>query len=281
MQLGIGSYTYGWSVAAGVKDPSLEYCIDANALLGIAKANDVPVVQLAENLSADTFSETNIERIRGAATRIGVRLELATRGSDPNHLVRTLRLAAKAGSPILRVVADSQGDEPDRDDLARRIEQAMPTCQETNVCLALENHDRFTIADYRSLLARFDAAWLGICLDTANCYGALEGFRETVAGLADRTVNLHLKDVRARRFPHQQGFLIEGCAAGRGRIDLSWVAQQVSRYDLCRTAILEQWLVPSEDMADTCREEQVRAYEGINYLKRLLSSPNTQPKQYQ
>ncbi len=83
----------------------------------------------------------------------------------------------------------------------------------------------------------------------------------------DEAVNLHLKDFGIRRLPHLMGFQIDGRPAGQGMLDVPRLVAEVSHYERCQTAILEQWVIPEADSATTMAEEAIRATESVKYLK--------------
>ena len=66
---------------------------------------------------------------------------------------------------------------------------------------------------------------VGICLDVANSFGTGEGLETVMRRLRPWVFNLHVKDVCIRRIDTLMGFLIEGCPAGQGRIDIPWGAR--------------------------------------------------------
>jgi hypothetical protein len=53
--------------------------------------------------------------------------------------------------------------------------------------------------------------------------GSLENPEVVVALLGPYAISLHVKDFDVRRAPHGMGLVIEGEAAGRGRLAIPWL----------------------------------------------------------
>jgi sugar phosphate isomerase/epimerase len=103
--------------------------------------------------------------------------------------------------------------------------------------------------------------------DTANSLGCLEGAVQVFETLARHVVNVHVKDVRARRNADNSGFVIEGVAAGQGQIDLPDLFARLHALDRPLSAILENW-VPSEATREaTLEKERAWAAESVAYCR--------------
>jgi sugar phosphate isomerase/epimerase len=108
---------------------------------------------------------------------------------------------------------------------------------------------------------------VGICLDTVNSFGSLEGPEVVVETLAPYVVNLHVKDFTIRRVVHQMGFIIEGAPAGQGRLNIPWLMRQLPGGI---SAVLELWTPYQENTPATVALEAQWADESVNYLKNTL-----------
>jgi 3-oxoisoapionate decarboxylase len=268
LRLGISSYTYGWAVGAWKEQPALG--MTAEDLIERAAQFGARVLQLADNLPADVFQPDRLVDLKQRADEKRVALELGTRGCQPDHLVRFASLAATAGSPILRVVLDQHDDEPSIEEAVRRIKQALPAFEKNRVILGIENHDRFNAAALISLINACESDHIGITLDTANGFGAMEGPEITIQTLAPRTVNLHLKDVTVRRLPYLQGFSVEGRPAGEGRLDIPGLVRYFSEMPRELSAIAELWVPPEERLEATIQKEARWAEQSFTYLRTLI-----------
>ena len=111
---------------------------------------------------------------------------------------------------------------------------------------------------------------MGICLDTVNSFGALEGPEVVVEALAPYTVNLHVKDFIIRRANHMMGFAIEGTPAGQGRLDIPWLLERLRAAGRDPNAIIELWTPPEPDLAATIAKEDAWARESVAYMRSVL-----------
>ncbi len=251
MRLGIGSYTYGWAVGTeGARPPNALGALD---LLKRAKQLRVNVVQLCDNLPAETFHSNSVNAIGSAADAAGIQIELGTQGCTPDHLLRMLEVARQLNSPLLRLVIDSPGDHPDIDEVVRRLREVLP--HPSGITLAIENHDRFNTTALLEILARVHNPHLAICLDTVNSFGALEGPQVVVERLSPHVASLHLKDFTVTRVPHLQGFVIEGRPLGQGMLDVPWLLGTLAASGRYPNAIIEHWVPPEATMEQTIAKE--------------------------
>jgi sugar phosphate isomerase/epimerase len=231
----------------------------------------VGVVQLCDNLPPDTWETQSIGRVAEAAAASGVALEVGTRGTDVQHLVRFAAIAARLKSPVLRLVIDAPGDHPDEAEVVRRLTAVSPEFESASVTVAIENHDRFHSTALRRILDACGAAPVGICLDTVNSFGAGEGPDAVVEALGPRVVNLHLKDYVARRLPHLQGFVIEGRPLGEGMLDVPEVLARLSEMGRDPTAVVEIWTPPEADAAATVEKEAAWAEASVRAARKWIT----------
>jgi 3-oxoisoapionate decarboxylase len=268
MRLGIGSYTFAWAI--GVPGHRPRQPMNALGLLNEAVRLQVKVAQFCDNLPLTQLGAPELDHFEAEAKRHGIQIELGTRGLDLNNLRRHLRLCERFGSPFLRLVIDSQGDEPTPEETAARLRPVLPEFGAAGVRLAIENHDRFTSDTFARLVDSLGPAQVGICLDTVNSFGALEGPAVVVNSLAQFVLCLHVKDFTIRRVSHQMGFVIEGCAAGQGRLNVPWLLAAVRSSPQPLNAILETWVTPGNSLDETIGRERTWADEGITYLRTLV-----------
>ena len=269
MRLGISSYTYGWAVGTDAHRPP--GALTAHDLIDRAAEFGVRVLQLCDNLPADTYQPESVEAIAAHAARAGVSLELGTRGSQPDHLRRFVRIARRLASPILRVVVDTADDHPIPNEVVRRVKEIVPDLAEAGVTLAIENHDRFTAQSLAHIVVKCETPNVGVCLDTVNSFGALEGPQVVVDTLAAYTVNLHLKDFAVARLPHLQGFTVEGRPAGQGMLDIRWLLGRLKSFGRDPNAILELWTPPEADAAATILKEAEWALASVRAARQWIT----------
>jgi sugar phosphate isomerase/epimerase len=269
MQPGISSYTFTWAIGVPGKEPKNPMTIFQ--LIEKAAELDVPVLQVADNLPLDRFSEIELLKIRNYAEDLHIQIEVGARGMTAENLEKHIELAVFFQSPIVRFVIDGAGFEPGLEEIHQIIKNAVPVLKENKIVLTIENHDRFKAAEFAEMVEKAGSEFVGICLDSVNSMGAGEGLLTVIEKLAPLTVNLHVKEFSVKRVFHKMGFVIEGCPLGEGMLPIAELIQKVS--PRCQSAILEQWTPPEESIEKTIEKEARWAEVSITYLKSLCQNP--------
>ncbi|MFC5409585.1 sugar phosphate isomerase/epimerase family protein [Larkinella bovis] len=267
MQVGISTYTYGWAVGTPGHRPAPP--LDETGLLDRAKAFGVHVVQFGDNFPLHELPPERIDQLRERAQTEQIQLEIGARGLTADHLERYVSLCSQLSSRLLRFVIDAPGYEPSIDTVVSLLRKAEPELRRAGITLGLENHDRLKAREFAGIIEGIGSEHVGICLDSVNSLGAGEGLEEVVDTLAPYTVNLHLKDFGIVRLPHLMGFQVDGRPAGRGMLNIPWLLETVRKNGRCQTAILEQWVVPENDLRATIAKETAWAAESIQYLRTI------------
>ncbi len=270
MRLGISSHAYGWATGVPGHEPARP--MTALDLLDRASELGVAVVQVADNLPMHVLSEPELETFADRARRLGIIVELGTRGIRAHHIRPYLCLADRLQVAVVRTIVDTVDDKPSEDEIVDAIRGLVPELESSGICLALENHDRIQVRQMARIMERVGSHHVGICLDTVNSFGALESPELVVDTLGPWTVNLHLKDFAVERFDHMMGFVIEGRPLGRGRLDVAWLMAQLRAHGRDPNAILEQWTPPSDTLESTVAREAAWVAESVGYARRLVPS---------
>jgi sugar phosphate isomerase/epimerase len=270
MQLGISSFAFAWAVGVPSHPPA--HPMTVHDLLARAVELGVSLVQYGDNAPLDRLPEVELQSLAGRAREIGVKIEVGTRGIGEDNLRRYLDLAEQFRSPILRVVVDTAQHHPNADEIVARLRAILPRFASAGVVLAIENHDRFRATALATMLERIDNSHIGICLDTVNSFGALEGPDVVLDALGAWVVNLHVKEFVVRRANHNMGFVVEGAPAGQGMLDVPWLLGRLRELGRDPNAILEQWTPPEPDLAATIAKEDAWAVASIAYLRQLIFS---------
>ncbi len=267
MLLGISSYTYTWAV--GVTGSMPEKPLTAIGLIDKASETGLGLVQIADNLPLENLPAGEPAELKNYASQKGISIEMGGRGLTPHHTIECLNTAELLGSPVLRMVIDAPGFEPDLQAIISIIRELVPELKSRNIRLAIENHDRFKAREFERIINSVGSEMVGICLDSVNSMGAGEGFETVSELLAPYTFNLHVKDFSIHRAYHKMGFIIEGRPAGKGMLDIPGLVNLINSYGRCNSAILELWTPPAESIEATIKKEESWAEESINYLKQL------------
>jgi sugar phosphate isomerase/epimerase len=201
---------------------------------------------------------------------LGISIEVGTRGIGHNNLHTYIQLAERFESPLIRAVIDTDEHQPGVDEVVDIIKGIVPELERAGVCLAIENHDRFKAKTLAGIIERVGSQQVGICLDTVNSFGALEGPEVVLEALGPMVINLHVKDFAIFRAGHLMGFTIEGRPAGQGRLNVPWLLEELSVMGLDPNAILELWTPPEETLPATIAKEDAWAVESVEYLRTLI-----------
>lgn len=269
MELGLSTYTYTWSI--GVQGYLPKRPMTALDLLARAHLLGIHLVQIADNLPLDLLSREALDEIDACASDWGISIEVGTCGIAPEHLHRYLDRAIQFKSSILRLVIDTPNHHPSPEEAVEMLNPLHREFERAGIILAIENHDRFPARVLAEMVHKL-GDWAGICLDTVNSFGALEGPQAVLDVLGPLTVNLHVKDFTIFRLRHKMGFTIEGRPTGQGRLDIPWLLTELKKYQRDPNAILELWTPqqPDEPLEETIAREQSWAEESVEYLRKLI-----------
>jgi 3-oxoisoapionate decarboxylase len=266
MELGISTYTYTWAI--GVPGyPEMKNPMNAVELLKKAKEHGVNVVQLCDNLPLHRLSLEEMNEIKRTAEDLCLNLEVGTRGVEPEHLRRYLDIAQFLSSKILRIILQKNDDYVDIDEAYERIKEVLPEFEDKRIYIAIENHERHKVEELAFLVKRLDSPYVGICLDTVNSFGALEGPEYVIRTLTPYTINLHYKDFEIKRLDHKMGFQVTGTSAGSGMLDIEFVIGELNKYKKDFNIILELWTPFSGTVEETIAKESAWAEKSIKFLK--------------
>jgi sugar phosphate isomerase/epimerase len=264
MKIGLGTYALAWSIGVPGSEP--QHPMDIYGFLDFAKKHGFQLVQIADNIPLDQFTKKELEELRQKADLLGIAIEVGTRGMTLENVRRYLQIAKILSSPILRIVIDQKGFEPDLLEIHQIVDQLIPDLEASRIKLAIENHDRLKASEFLEIMEDANSSWVGICLDSVNSIGADEGFDSVFKTLAPYTINLHLKDYTIQRKSHMMGFDITGAPAGQGRLDIHFILKILEAIGKCKSMILESWPAPEKSIEQTIIKEQEWVKQGAQFL---------------
>ncbi len=269
MELGISSYTFPW--AFGIQGfPQPKNPLNAIRLLEKAESLGVNVVQICDNFPLHKMEDGALNELSKTARDMGITIEVGTRGVEPENLLTYLKIAKKLNAKLLRTVFEVPGEKPGLNRLTAQIKTILPLFEKEGVYIALENYEQFKSKELALLVRRLNSSYVGVCLDTVNSFGALEGLEEVVNRLAAFTINLHLKDFDIVRVRHKMGFKIIGRPVGEGRLNIDWLFKVLKRKGRTPNIIIELWVPFLGSIEKTILKEEEWAIRSIEYLKRRL-----------
>jgi 3-oxoisoapionate decarboxylase len=267
MKLGVGTYTYMWSI--GFEGARPEVPMRAADLVRKAQELGVRVVQFGPNLALYDLERGELDEVLQECRRAGIDLEVGTRGIETDHLERLVDFTMRCGASLLRTVPEVQGKVPEGEDLVRLLRAIEPRLRRARVRLAMENSLIPAVA-LDSALRQVGSEWLGITLDTVNSLAIPEGTEEVSSRLARWTRCLHVKDFAVSREWHMMGFRVEGRPAGQGQLNIPRLLERLAREGAECNAILELWPPEGATLAETIALEHRWADESIQYLRTLI-----------
>lgn len=268
-QLGLGTYGVTWAIGVpGYEMPPQP--MDGLAFLRFAGELGLRLVQIADNLPLHALSERERLALRDEAAPRGIAIEVGARGIQTEHLCDYIEIATFFGSPILRVVVDTRDHHPSPQEVVALIRTVLPRLEAAGITLAIENHDRFKVKTLVEILKALDSPCVGICLDTVNSFGSLEGPEVVVNTLGPYVVNLHLKEFVVKRAGHAMGFEITGRPAGQGMTNVPWLLETLNGFGRSFNVVIETWLPMQITIEETVLMEARWARQSVEYLRQFI-----------
>ena len=274
MRLGISSYTFPWAVGVpGHAQPRRR--MTAVDLVNEASRMGAATLQFGDNLPLHELPAAELDDLRAASRRLGIAIEVGTYGVSQDVLLNYLRCAQHLDAKLVRTLLPRRAGANDLGDVVAALAAVLPAYELAGVVLAVENYELYSAAQFAEMLRRLPSASLGMCVDTANNLGRGESLAELITAFGGRIACLHMKDVRTSRLSTRMGFVVEGCPAGQGIVDLteamrSLKAAGVSMAEL--SVILEQWPPAQADIEQTLRLEREWAHASFEHMQRVAAN---------
>jgi len=268
MNLGISTYACSWEI--GIPGAPSPVPLDHFSFIRYVADLGVRVAQIADNLPLDALPRHKRTELRSLSDSLNVQVEVGTRGFTEENTDTYLRIAEEFSSPVLRMVIDRESYQPDTSQVKALLSKVAPRFTNAGIMLAIENHDRFRCEEFVDMILSTNSPHVGICMDTVNSFGALDGPHVVIESLGPLTVNLHVKDFTVRRSSHQMGFVIEGCPAGQGLLQIPHLLSRLRELGRDPNAIIELWVSPEPTTEGTISREREWLQSSVSYLRTLL-----------
>ena len=266
--LGLSTYAYFWRMSDRVPHPmSLDDALRDTA------AHGVTLFQICDHPPLDSASDDRLADIRALASSLGITLEVGTRGTEEQHLLRYLHIAQRLGAGLVRSMWTSGEDRPDRTETVRRLRSVMPEYERAGVTLALETYEQVSSTELVATVEAVGSPRLGICLDPANTVANLELPADVVQRCAPYARNWHVKDFDFTRSPGWVGFQYTGVPFGAGRLAYDEVRQALLPDERGINQIIEFWLPWAGNAAETTRTEKEWIDQTIKAIRAKTGSP--------
>jgi len=268
MRIGISTYSFAWSLGVEGKLPPKKMSIFQ--LIDLAAEHKLDCVQIADNLPLHLFDPTQLQKLKEYAISKNILIEPGARGLTKDHLLKYIEIASFFSSDILRFVIDNLDYKPTLEDVITIIKSVGRDLAANNVHLAIENHDRFLAKEFKNIVQEVNSDFVGICLDTVNSFGSLEGPEVVIDRLLPYTINVHVKDFIIFRESHKMGFRIEGRPAGEGMLDIPLLVKNIKQLNKDLDLILELWTPFQNNLEETIKLEENWAKKSILYLRGVI-----------
>lgn len=266
LRLGIGSWTLPWAIGAAEKKNS----ITAEDLILYAKEKGVGIVQICDNVDLLSYSDEKLENLYKLAVDNSIELQLGCKGISYEILKDYLRIAKMLKVNMIRTLTDNGDDQPVLETVIRRLSAVKKDFEDAGVVLAIENHDRFTAKEYKTIMQRVNSDYIGICFDTANSIAQLEDYDTCFRYMKDYIKNFHIKEFKISRIKGKMGFLVVGAPLGQGGLEVKRIIDDLKALGRDIDVILEQWPPFEQDEKKTVALEKSWADSGIELLKGLI-----------
>jgi sugar phosphate isomerase/epimerase len=264
-KIGVGSWTFPWATGT-VLDHRPEPVLDPFGVVQRAKDLGVHVVHFLDNLPLDRCDDTAIERASDLAQQNGIEVEIGTRGTDPEHLLRYLKIAQRMGAHLVRTMGGWHGAPASLAEIGDNLRKVLPSFGHAGVRIALENYEAYRTSDLAALVSKIDHPALGICLDLTNSFGALESADEILRNLVPLTISVHLKEFAVERLEFLMGFAFRGKPTGQGMLPLQEMFEALAAASRQANVIVEQWPPFRETLPNTMELELDWARQSVEHL---------------
>ncbi|GAA4359472.1 sugar phosphate isomerase/epimerase family protein [Microbacterium rhizosphaerae] len=260
--IGLGTYAFFWQHSDLVPEPlSLVGAFEATRELG------VELFQICDYAPLETVSAAELEDAAAAARDLGLRIQLGTKGLEPERLGRFLDLAGVFGATLVRSMLHGPDSRPSHAQADVWVRAALPAYEASGVTLALETYEQVATADLVAFVERIGSEHLGVCLDPANVVAELERPRDCVEATAAYVKNVHVKDFAFARRPGWVGFTYGGAPMGTGLHDYPHLLSTVRPREREIDEVVEHWLSWQGDPETTIRTERDWTRTTLEYLR--------------
>jgi 3-oxoisoapionate decarboxylase len=260
--IGLGSYAFFWQQSDRVPEPlGLVDVFERTRELGVG------LFQICDYEPLLRMSQAELAEAAAEARRLGLRIELGTKGVQPEHLAAFLRLAELFDAVLVRSMVYAPGFRPTLGEAAAYLRTALRDYEAAGVTVALETYEQLSSSDLVDLVERVGSTRLGICLDPANNVAGLELPWDVIERCAPLTRNIHVKDFAFARQPGWVGFTYSGAPLGEGLHDYPRMRAAVDPDARGINEIVEHWLPWQGDPDSTVATEVAWTNTALEYLR--------------
>ena len=260
--VGLSSYAFFWQLSDQVSKPlNIHQVLERTAELG------VNLFQVCDYAPLESMTTSELEAVRATADRLGISLELGTKGIHPEHLRKFLHIAGILGASLLRTMFNVPGHSPTAKQAVAIFKEVLPEFEAAGVKIAVETYEQVPTSRILDVIRGVDNPYLGICSDPANTVAALEMPREVIDAVAPYVLNMHIKDFAFTRRDGWVGFTYAGAPLGEGLLDYDYMVSKFQPHHRNINQIVEHWLPWQDSEAETIRLENQWTQHSIEFLR--------------
>jgi sugar phosphate isomerase/epimerase len=261
-RIGLSSYAFFWQLSDKVSEPlSIHQALERTAALG------VDLFQICDYAPLEAMTDQELQAVRATADRLGISLELGTKGIRPEHLRKFLHIAGILRAPLLRTMFNVPGHTPTAEEAVAIFKEVLPEFEAAGVKIAVETYEQVPTSRILDVIRGVDSPYLGICSDPANTVAALEMPREVIDAVAPYVLNMHVKDFAFSRKDGWVGFTYAGAPLGEGLLDYAYMVSKFQPHQRNINQIVEHWLPWQDSEAETIRLENQWTRHSIEFLR--------------
>ena len=265
MKIGTTSFGFRYLLLDPALAPSLESVVDRTRRFSLN------VLQVCENARPMELPDTAWRQVVRRAKEREIELQLGCKTTCHEVFKRYLERAAELPSRLLRLVfEEEEGAPPSRGAVDRFLEAVWPALESAGVRLAIENHFDVPCRVLAGAVARYPAARLGFCVDTANSLRNFESPEMVLDLLGSRAFCYHLKDFRVDG--DKLGFRVSGARLGEGRLDLDGLLRRIFMQDPDPLILIENWVPTSGDRETDISEDDAWLRAGVEVLRSRMAA---------
>ncbi|GLY06856.1 sugar phosphate isomerase/epimerase family protein [Actinoplanes sp. NBRC 101535] len=257
--IGLSTYSFFWQWHPTAVEP-----ISLDTMLERTAAHGVTLFQICDYPLIESL---DLAAVKATADRLGITLELGTRGIFEAHLTKYLDIAVALGASVVRSMFNTATHRPTLDEAVESLKSGISAYEAAGVTLALETYEQVPTPTVVAAVEAVNSPNLGICLDPANSVAALEHPRDTVERCAPYVKNIHVKDFSFTRKDGWVGFTLAGCPMGEGLLDYDHMIDTVRPAERGVNQIIEHWVPWQGDPQTTQQLEDRWTEHNLNYLR--------------
>jgi sugar phosphate isomerase/epimerase len=263
--VGLSTYAFFWQHSDRVERP-----LTLADMLERTAEHGVDVFQICDFPAVLELDAGQRAQVRSQAERLGLRLELGTRGVEPAVLAAWLQLARDLDVTVVRSMLYAADSRPTAPEAVELLGAALPGWEQAGVTLALETYEQVPTSTLVEVVRTVGSANLGICTDPANCVAALELPGDVLELARPYVKNMHVKDFRFTRQAGWVGFSLVGAPLGEGLLDYRGMVERLAPGPEV-SQIVEHWLPWQDTPEETCAVEQQWTAHNVAYLRSMQS----------